>query len=231
VKIQEPTLPEIRLLIFDLDGTLIDSEEDIVLSANAMRQAVGLEPLATKTVASYVGQGVQVLIQKALGPDASPDTLERATQFFIDYYRAHMLDHTAPYPGVREALQSLRGRRMGVLTNKVVKLSQRILEGLEMTQFFEFIYGGNSFEKKKPDPIGIITSMQATGAGVRQTMMVGDSETDVETGRNAGVWTCGVTYGIGSRTLESCPPDFLLGNLMELPGLLNGSRMAESSRQ
>ncbi|HUY13394.1 MAG TPA: HAD hydrolase-like protein, partial [Terriglobia bacterium] len=81
MKIQEPTLQELRLLIFDLDGTLIDSEEDIVLSTNAMRQAVGLEPLDTERVASYVGQGVQVLIQRALGPDASPDTLERATQF------------------------------------------------------------------------------------------------------------------------------------------------------
>ena len=231
MKIQEPILQDIRLLIFDLDGTLIDSEEDIVLSANAMRQAAGLAPLATKTVASYVGLGVQVLIQKALGPDASPGTLERATQIFIDYYRTHMLDHTAPYPGVREALQMLRGRRMGVLTNKVAKLSQQILEGLQLAQFFDFIYGGNSFEKKKPDPVGILTPMQSAGVGARQTMMVGDSETDIQTGRNAGVWTCGVTYGIGSQTLESCPPDFLLANLTELPALLNGARMAESSRQ
>lgn len=158
-----------------------------------------------------------------MGPEATQEVLERATQFFIAYYREHMLDHTVPYPGVREALQSLRGRRMGVLTNKVFRLSQRILEGLGLSQYFEFIYGGNSFEKKKPDPIGILTSMRATGAGARQTMMVGDSETDIQTGRNAGVWTCGVTYGIGSHTLESHPPDFLLGNLMELPELLNGS--------
>lgn len=231
MKIQEPTLQELRLLIFDLDGTLIDSEEDIVLSTNAMRQAVGLEPLDTERVASYVGQGVQVLIQRALGPDASPDTLERATQFFMDYYRAHMLDHTVAYPGVREALRLLRGRRMGVLTNKVAKLSQRILEGLEMAQYFDFVYGGDSFEKKKPDPIGILTSMQSTGAEARQTIMVGDSDIDIQTGRNAGVWTCGVTYGIGSHTLESCPPDFLVGNLMELPGLLDGARKAESRKQ
>jgi phosphoglycolate phosphatase len=223
-------LRDIRLLIFDLDGTLVDSGQDIVLSTNAMRQAMGLEPLDFETVASYVGHGIHVLVKRAMGADAGPQSLEKATQFFINYYRDHLLDHTVPYPGVKEALQALRGR-LGVLTNKDLDLSQRILDGLELAQYFEFVYGGNSFERKKPDPIGILMPMRVAGVEARQTMMVGDAETDIQTGRNAGVWTCGVTYGIGSHTLESCPPDFLVGNLMELPALLNGSRMAGSERR
>jgi phosphoglycolate phosphatase len=218
-----PDLHDVRLLVFDLDGTLIDSEADLVLSTNAMREAMRLVPLDAETVASYVGKGVQVLVQRAMGPDATEERLEKATKFFIDYYRDHMLDHTVPFPGVRQALESLHGRRMGVLSNKVVKLSRKILEVLGLTQFFEFVYGGDSFDRKKPDPIGIFTPMQSAGLGARQTMMVGDSETDIRTGRNAGVWTCGVTYGIGSRTLNAYPPDFVVGNLMELPTLLNGS--------
>lgn len=212
----------IRLLIFDLDGTLIDSERDLALSVNATRKQVGMEPLSSEVIASYVGNGVTMLVRRALGEGASEAAVEKATSFFLDYYRAHMLDHTDVYPGVREALSALKEHRLVVLTNKPVNFSRQILAGLKLDSRFAFIYGGNSFDQKKPDPAGVLRLMRDTGVGARETMMIGDSETDVQTGRNAGVWTCGVTYGIGSPTLARAQPDLTIDDLRELQALLDG---------
>jgi len=231
--VSKDLLNDIRLLVFDLDGTLIDSMKDLALSVNATREWVGLPRLPDETIASYVGQGVPTLIRRALANGAAGEVTEEAVQeataFFLDYYRAHMLDHTAVYDGVREALEELKDRKLAVLTNKPVAFSRAILAGLKLADHFAFVYGGNSFEQKKPDPVGVIKLMSDTGALPRETVMVGDSDTDVLTGRNAGVWTCGVTYGLGSYTLERAAPDVLVGDLRELPPLLNGERAAQST--
>lgn len=218
-------LREIGLLIFDLDGTLIDSETDLALSVNAMLCHMKREPLAQPVIASYVGQGVAVLVRRALGPEASEAMMDDAIAFFLQYYRDHMLDHTALYPGVLEALERLKPRQMAVLTNKPVNFSCQIITGLRLDRFFAYVYGGNSFDQKKPDPMGVFRLMQDTVVPAAQTLMIGDSETDIQTGRNAGTWTCGVTYGIGSHTLAEARPDLLLSDLRELPPLLgrNGS--------
>jgi phosphoglycolate phosphatase len=210
------------LLVFDLDGTLIDSETDLVLSVNATLRQMNRPPLPRQQIASYVGRGVPTLMRRALGETASDLQVEQGVEIFLRTYRAHMLDHTVTYPGVREALAELRSHRMGVLTNKPSEFSRRILAGLGIDHHFLFIYGGDSFERKKPDPVGLLTMMEATGVPPREVLMVGDSDTDVLTGRNAGVWTCGVTYGIGSGTLDATPPDFRVDNLQELPALLDG---------
>ena len=210
----------IDLLVFDLDGTLIDSKLDLVLSVNAVRERLHLPRLPEETIATYVGRGVVTLMQRALGDRASEETVAEAVEFFLEYYRDHMLDHTLPYPGVREALATLHVRQMAVLTNKPVRFSQAILFGLGLNEYFMQVYGGNSFERKKPDPIGLFTLMRETEVPADRTMIVGDSDTDVLTGRNAGVWTCGVTYGLAPQTLETSPPDFLLNDLRELPPLL-----------
>ena len=215
----------IGLLVFDLDGTLIDSKDDLVKSVNAVRVRMNLKPLPEETVASYVGRGVVVLMRRALGDEASEETVQQAAEFFLDYYRDHMLDHTIAYPGVREALDSLQARKMAVLTNKPVRFSQAILDGLGLSRYFARVYGGNSFEQKKPNPVGLLALMRETGVPSENTMIVGDSDTDVLTGRNADVWTCGVTYGLAPETLITSPPDFLLDDLRELPGLLNGNLM------
>jgi phosphoglycolate phosphatase len=218
-----PTFSQIRLLIFDLDGTLIDTKTDLVLSVNAMREQMGFTRLDTTLVVSYVGQGVTALIRRALGDGASDEEVTRARAIFLDYYRRHLLDNTVLYPGVREALEELRDRTMAVLTNKDVDLSRKILTGLGVSQYFTAIYGDRSFNQRKPDPVGVVKLMQDVGTSARQTMIIGDSDTDVLTGRNAGVWTCGVTYGFGAHTLETVPPDVLLGNLSELADLLKGA--------
>jgi phosphoglycolate phosphatase len=220
--ISKQVLEEIQLLIFDLDGTLVDSELDLALSVNVMLQAMGKKPLSTECIASYIGRGVKVLVSRALGPDAAEDDVERGIELFLDHYRQHMLDHTVPYPGVREALEDLRSRKMAVLTNKPVKFSRMMLAGLGLAQHFAFIYGGNSFENKKPDPVGVLQLMSDVHVPATGTLMIGDSVSDVLAGRNAGVWTCGVIYGFGSPTLQEAPPDLMIGDLRELPLLLNG---------
>ena len=212
----------VRALIFDLDGTLIDSKLDLALSVNATLAEMGRDPLEHEQIFGYIGQGAPALIARALGEGASEEECRHALEFFIRYYSAHKLDHTVLYPGVREALGALGGMPMAVLTNKPVRVSRAILEGLGVAGHFRFVYGGNSFERKKPDPMGVDSILREFGAAPEQAMVVGDSEVDVQTARNAGVWVCCVTYGFGSHRLEDYPPDLLVDNLTELVPHLNG---------
>jgi phosphoglycolate phosphatase len=212
----------VRLLIFDLDGTLIDSRLDLVHSVNATLDHLGRAHLPHEIIESYVGNGVTVLMRRALGLDAGDEEIQRAQEFFLSYYRLHMLDHTVVYPGVREMLEMLSGRDMAVLTNKPVRFSEDILKGLDIARYFSFVYGGNSFENKKPDPIGVQTLLRDFAAAPKEAMMVGDSAVDVRTARNAGIWACGVTYGLDAKGLRLEPPDLLLDSMADLPAHLNG---------
>ncbi len=213
---------QVRLLVFDLDGTLVDSKQDLAMSVNAMRTEMGLAPLPLELIATYVGNGVRPLVRRSLGTHADEESVERGLAFFLGYYREHMLDRTAPYPGVSEALQKLSGRKMAVLTNKPVDFSREMIARLGFAPHFTYVYGGNSFPKKKPDPIGLNKLMEDFQVAAADTLMIGDSDTDVLTGRNAGVWTCGVTYGFGAHTLATVSPDLVIDDLRELPPLLEG---------
>ncbi len=148
--------------------------------------------------------------------------MDRGLAYFLSYYRAHMLDNTVAYPGVREALALLEQRPMAVLTNKPVNFSRAILDGLGLSRYFRYVYGGNSFEKKKPDPMGVEVLLRDLNSSAHEAMMVGDSDVDVQTARNAGIWACGVTYGLGADGLRANPPDLMLDTLTELPSHLNG---------
>ncbi len=211
---------DVKALVFDLDGTLIDSKRDLVLAVNAMRRKMRLDPLDAELVSSYVGDGLQKLVERALGPSFTPEQIGQAMDFFLDYYRAHMLDNTVTYPGVREALEALRSRPLAVLTNKPVKFSHAILGGLGIASYFRQVYGGNSFETKKPDPFGMNTLLSEFQVTPRQAMLVGDSVVDIQTARNAGTWSAGVSYGLGSAQLPTLPPDILLDSLADLPAYL-----------
>jgi phosphoglycolate phosphatase len=213
----------VKALVFDLDGTLIDSKEDLALSMNATLEHLGRKRLEAELIYSYVGGGVQLLVKRALAEGATDEEVERGMAYFLEYYRAHMLDHTVPYPGVREALDNLAGRELAVLTNKPVNFSRAILSGLGLIEQFRYVYGGNSFEKKKPDPVGLNTLLRELAVGPREAMMVGDSDVDVQTARNAGTWACGVTYGLGSAKLPASNPDLLIDSLEELPGYLEAT--------
>jgi phosphoglycolate phosphatase len=222
MKTYNGTLPEIQLIVFDLDGTLADTKKDLALSVNAMRESMGLGPLPLGAVTSYVGHGVSVLVKRTLGASAPDSEVEKGLALFLDYYAQHLLDNTVAYPGVRKALQELGNRKLAILTNKPARFSREIIAGLGLASFFFEIYGGDSFPFKKPDPIGVRTLMNRLAIPTEKTLMVGDSDTDVLTGRNAGVWTCGVTYGFGAQALEEAGPDLLLDNLRELPSILDG---------
>jgi phosphoglycolate phosphatase len=210
------------LTIFDLDGTLIDSKLDLAYAVNAALEHLGLPRLTLERIASYVGNGAPILMRRAIGPEASEEEVARGLTYFMQYYRDHMLDYTTLYPGVRETLDLLRGRgaQMAVLTNKPVGLSKAIVAGLGLDGHFFQVYGGNSFEQKKPHPVGIEILMSEAGATPGKTMMVGDSSVDVQTARNAGIQSCGVTYGFQPETLAATPPDFLIDRMDQLPGIL-----------
>jgi phosphoglycolate phosphatase len=202
------------LLIFDLDGTLIDSARDLADSVNATRAWLGLAPLTDENVASYVGNGAPVLIKRAF-PDASDAELAQALRFFLEYYREHMLDATRLYPGVREALDRLyhAGVPMAVLTNKPVRFSMKLIEGLDLEMHFFRVYGGNSLEEKKPHPMGIELLVAEAGAARDRTTMVGDSAVDIRTARNAKVRACGVSWGFQPETFAAVPPDFVIDDM------------------
>jgi phosphoglycolate phosphatase len=229
-----PLPSTIRLLIFDLDGTLIDSEQDLAIAVNATRADAGLAPLTMQEVAAMVGRGATELIRRAV-PVADQAHFRHSLEFFVHYYRKHSLEHTKLYPGTAEAIGEIHdhGYIMAVLTNKPVRISRDILAALQLADKFRFIYGARgplpgpphpdgtqSFEEKKPNPVGILTMLKHTSLEPQQALMVGDSAVDVITGRNAGVWTCGVSYGFQPESFRENPPDIMVDSLAELSAQL-----------
>jgi phosphoglycolate phosphatase len=208
----------IELLIFDLDGTLIDSKLDLANAVNAARSHLGRDPLNLAVILTYVGYGAPVLIRKALAGEATESEIARALEFFLDFYGRHALDSTRFYPGVRAALDRLRqgGKRLAILTNKPAAISHAVIEGLGAAELFFGIYGGDSFAAKKPDPAGIDQLMREAGVGRAATLMVGDSVVDVETARNAGVRSCGVRFGFAPDSFDRTPPDLLVDRMGDL---------------
>jgi phosphoglycolate phosphatase len=204
------------LVIFDLDGTLIDSKLDLANSVNFTREQMGLSVLEHRLIFSYIGDGATMLIRRAMGEGLSELDVQGALEIFLAHYRKHLLDHTTLYPGVAEALDALRPLKLAVLTNKPLRPTEAILQGLHIEDLFAVVYGGNSFEQKKPHPVGIQQILNDTGTARERTVMVGDSYIDIQTGRNAAVATCGVTYGLASDTLHEPRPDFLIDDLRQL---------------
>jgi phosphoglycolate phosphatase len=214
-----PDGKSLKALIFDLDGTLIDSKNDLISSVNATLRELGRSELPAETISSYIGHGVAPLVARALGAGSSEAEQQRALEFFLEYYNLHMTDTTRPYPGVAETLATLRSVPMAVLTNKPVRISGRILDALGLSTYFRIVYGGNSFATKKPDPAGALTILRELGAAPNQALMVGDSDVDVQTARNAGMWAAVVTYGFGAHNLQDNPADVYLDRFSQLTTL------------
>jgi phosphoglycolate phosphatase len=216
----------IRLLLFDLDGTLIDSRLDLIHSVNATLRHLGRPELPGDVIASYVGDGAPVLVRRALGDPDDQSQVDAALNYFMSYYREHKLDHTHIYDGVFDALRELaastngRSRQMAVLSNKPVGPSRAIVDALGMKDFFFEVYGGNSFPTKKPDPLGARTLLQQSGCRPEEALMIGDSSNDVLTARNAGLWSLGVTYGFAPQSFELTPPDISVDAPIEIAAAL-----------
>jgi phosphoglycolate phosphatase len=206
------------LLIFDLDGTLIDSKLDLAQAVNATRAHMGMSRLDNELVYSYVGNGAPVLIRRALGAAATEEEVQEALEFFLEFYREHYLDYTVLYPGVREALERLHehGKQLAVLTNKPVGISKAIVNGLGVGPNFFQVYGGNSFDFKKPHPIGIQELIREAGVSADGTLMIGDSTVDIQTARNAGIASVGVTYGFQPESLSDPAPTRLADSMQEV---------------
>ncbi|HEU5403743.1 MAG TPA: HAD-IA family hydrolase [Terriglobales bacterium] len=210
---------KVRLLIFDLDGTLVDSELDIANSVNALLRSLGRPELPVHVIATYIGDGAPMLIRRALNDPDDGRLFADSLDFFVRYYREHKLDNTHVYAGMKEALETIRDAgdiKMAVLSNKPVKPSQGIVEGLGLSSYFFEVFGGNSFSTKKPDPEGARKIMEQAGVLPEQTVMVGDSHNDTLTARNAGMWSVGCMYGLSPHSLETAPPDVYIDAPQEL---------------
>jgi phosphoglycolate phosphatase len=219
---------KIRLLIFDLDGTLVDSRLDLANSVNAMLHHFGKALLPNEVIASYIGDGAPMLVRRSLGDPDDESYVQRALEFFLLYYREHKLDNTYVYPGIKESLDSIRSSRNGqikmcVLSNKPVVPSRAIVEALGLGSYFFQVYGGNSFHTKKPDPAGVQTLLEESGAQPEQTVIIGDSDVDVVTARNAGTYSVGVNYGFAPHTFVDAPPDVIVETPEELGQIFGGA--------
>jgi phosphoglycolate phosphatase len=215
-----PKLSPVRALIFDLDGTLIDSQRDLIRSVNVMLREMGRAELKEETISGYIGQGAPILVGRALGEGASEAEHQRALKFFLRYYEEHKMDTTRAYPGVAETLEELAGLPMAILTNKPARISVRILDELGLKGYFRAIYGGNSFETKKPDPLGATTILREFGVAPHEALLIGDSDVDVQTARNAGAVAAAVNYGFGVHDRAAYPADIYLERISDLIELL-----------
>jgi len=223
----DPRLSTVRAVIFDLDGTLIDSKQDLIHSVNAMLRELGRAELPAETISGYIGHGAPQLVARALGDGSTEEQRQRALQFFLSYYEDHKMDTTCAYPGVPETLQKLASMPMAVLTNKPVRISVRILEAMGLSKYFQAIYGGNSFQTKKPDPLGATTILRELSAEPREALLVGDSEVDVQTARNAGTLAAAVNYGFGVHDRAAHPADIYLERFAELATVLDSRPISE----
>jgi phosphoglycolate phosphatase len=215
-----------KLLIFDLDGTLIDSRQDLANSVNAMLRHFGRPELPQEVIASYIGNGAPMLVRRSLGDPDDENFVQDALLYFMAWYREHKLDHTYVYDGIRESLEAIRQSRngrpvkMAVLSNKPVGPSRAIVEALGLGSYFFQVYGGNSFHTKKPDPAGVRALLEEAETKPEETIIIGDSDVDVLTARNAGLYSVGVKYGLAPHTLEDAVPDVLIEKPEELATVL-----------
>jgi phosphoglycolate phosphatase len=206
----------VRAFLFDLDGTLIDSKMDLVNSVNAMLRETSRPEQPAELIASYVGHGAPQLISSVLGPESGEEQRTQALAIFLACYQEQKLNHTRTYAGVVEGLRLLASYPMVVLSNKPMQMSVDIIQGLNLAGYFRGVYGGDSFEKKKPDPKGALSILRELGVDPGESAMVGDSDVDVETARNSGMLAVGVTYGFGQHNSQLCPADLYVDNLTEL---------------
>ena len=206
-----------QFIVYDLDGTLVDTREDIACAANHMLQTMGAEVLAPSEIERYVGRGLHHLVKSCLKTD-DDKSVKKGAKTYRDYYARHMLDHTRLYPGALEVLNYFKGRHQAVITNKPNPFSRDILRDLGVLDYFLEVVAGDAGYPRKPDPTAVLSLMQQTKAKAEETLLVGDSEIDIETARNAGVDTVAITHGfVGEDTLRLAQPDHIVRHFEEAP--------------
>jgi phosphoglycolate phosphatase len=210
-----------RLLVFDLDGTLVDSSRDLASALNATfaRLAPDASPVPLEAVVSFVGDGARVLIERSLHHAGIVLPVDDVLRAYLECYRARLLDETRLYPGVADALRALAGETLAVLTNKPGELSRAILQGLGVAPRFARIWGPEDVPARKPSPAGLFRLLDELGARADAAWMIGDSRTDVETARGAGVRVAGVSWGFQPDALRAAAPDLLIDDPRDLARL------------
>lgn len=210
-------------LVFDLDGTLIDSRRDITTAINRMRRDLGLPAIPLEAVVTMVGEGARLLVERALGPGFSTGQVDRALERYLGFYEEVCLEQTHPYPGIGEMLVRLREHYpLALLSNKGEALSRRILDGLGLTPFFREILGGDSLPTRKPDPAGLHVLADRLGLPVERLMLVGDTWIDAETAHNAGSAFALVEWGFPRPPkLDGVKPDLQVAKAEELVAALS----------
>ena len=211
-----------RLIIFDLDGTLIDSKNDIADSVNYTLKSLHLPSLQNSLIYSYVGNGVLPLLEKVISCSNKKSNLEDALKVFRKHYEEHLLDSTRLYPGVMEILKHFSDVNMGLVSNKPERFVKKILKGLNVDCFFPVVIGGDTLKTKKPDPEGVNMIRNRFGADLHETVIVGDGGVDIETGKKAGIHTCGVSYGLRDRKeLVEAGAEIIIDDILELKNHFN----------
>jgi len=205
-----------KLIIYDLDGTLVDTREDIANAANQMLRDLGLETHPQAAIERFVGYGIQHFIGHCMRTE-DPKRIEQGLKIYRSHYREHLLDHSRLYPGAKEILEYFKDRFQAVITNKPDPFSKEILEALGVSGYFFYIVAGDSGYPKKPHPASVRDLMRMKKVGPADTLLVGDSLIDLETARNAGVASAMITHGfVSADELKSANPERLFSNFREM---------------
>ena len=213
-------MKKVELVIFDMDGTLVDSREDIAGAVNFTLDKLGLKKISLLEITSYIGWGVVDLIEKSLGENHR-SLLPRALKIFKDYYRRHSTDKSRLYPGVGEILQHFRNKRKIIVTNRQREFAKIALKAFKIENYFEMIIGGDEVGCLKPSACPLNRGIGKLKVNKKDAVIVGDMAVDIIAGKAAGIYTCAVTYGLGKKEeLFKADPDFIIENISELKNIL-----------
>lgn len=212
---------DIDIIFFDVDGTLVDARDDIVAGINYALKRLGLSEKPFDEIVSYIGTGVRDLVRKSVGSCDSADVIDEGVALFGDYYVKHAADKCTLYPYTRETLDYFKGKRKFIVTNRFTRFADATLKGLGIRDYFEDILGGDDETCLKPNACALKRSGLGEDIKMAPAMIVGDMAIDIETGKNAGITTCWVTYGLGKRSdLKGLKPDYIIDDISELKKII-----------
>jgi phosphoglycolate phosphatase len=231
----DPPMSSVRTVVFDLDGTLVDTAPDLITALNFVLDREGMPPIPLASARNMIGAGARRMIERGLeaeGRVASPADISRLTSDFIDHYAAHIADASRPFDGLEAALDDLaaRGYQFAVCTNKLEWLSKKLLDELGLSRRFAAICGADTFGASKPDPVILQQTVARAGGQLASTVMVGDAGPDIGVARRANIPVIGVEFGYTEVPIADLRPDLLIGHMRDLPAAVEALMTREKNR-